>query len=153
MPRMWALRCAVPLQHRWREYAFNLSHSIIPHETTKAETTDLGRQVLEQADDAERPDRARNAGPVIETKIAIQSLRQLSCAKTGQFQPILAIASSPDFSSRRLQHLQPPREVIQLSLVQFEKSVGFLDNPRVDHRFAVDLRLSMQPLGHFEPVP
>ena len=114
---------------------------------------DFRRQVHEQADDAKRPDRARNARPVIEAKIAIQSLRHLSCAKTGLFQPILAIASSPDFSSRRLQHLQPPREVIRLSLVQFEKPVRFLDDARVDHGFAVDLRLSMQPLGHFEPVP
>ena len=114
---------------------------------------DFRRQVHEQADDAKRPDRARNARPVIEAKIAIQSLRQLSCAKTGQFQPILAIASSPDFSSRRLQHLQPPREVIRLSLVQFEKPIGFLDYPRLDHSLAVDPELGMEPLGHCEPVP
>jgi hypothetical protein len=55
--------------------------------------------------------------------------------------------------SGNFEHLQPPHEVSRVPLVQFEKAVRLLDDPRVDHGFAVNLRLCVEPFGNFEPVP
>jgi hypothetical protein len=55
--------------------------------------------------------------------------------------------------SRCLTHFQPPREIGSQPAVQFEKPIGFLDDPRVDHGLAVNPGVSVQPFAHFEPVP
>jgi hypothetical protein len=52
-----------------------------------------------------------------------------------------------------LKQLQSTNKVIRLPLMQFEKAVGLLDDPRVDHGLSVNAGANVQPFGNFEPVP
>ena len=53
-------------------------------------------------------------------------------------QAVADITHSDRNSSSNLKQFQPPREVIGLVLMLFKKPIGFLDDPRLDHGFAVD---------------